>query len=76
MVSIDDIIASWLFRIIVILSASEKGEALLLISNKLRFEKKTRFDCEENLEFLRILKLEGTEFCRFPEVYSTCYMRQ
>ena len=50
----------------------------MLISNKLRVEtnnnnnkkkkknkNKTEYDCNENLEFLRILKLEGTEFWRF-----------
>ena len=26
---------------------------------------KTEYDCDENLEFLRILKLKGTEFWRF-----------
>ena len=35
-----------------------------------------QYDFEENLEFLRILKLECTEFGIFPEVYRTCYMRK
>ena len=35
-----------------------------------------QYDFEENLEFLRILKLECTEFGIFPEVYSTCYVRK
>ena len=76
MVSIDDIIITWLFRIsdyIYFWKSRSSTPIFLLISNKLPVENnsnkknknKTEYDCKENLEFLRILKLEGTEFWRF-----------